>query len=352
MPEERTEQATPRRREEARKRGEVARSAELAGAGALLGALIGLRLGWPAAIREARDCTLWFLRACPAWEPTLGATVHIIQTAFLGALSMAVPLVAGACTAAVAANLAQSSFLISAHPLAFRWSRLSLAQGLRRIFSRQGIFAVARSLVKLILILTTTYFFLRSRCDGVLGLAHGTALTAAAGLGRLIWGLLMRVAAVLALVAIADYIFQRREHEKRLRMTRHEQREEHKQTEGDPLVRSRLREQQRALARHRMIEAVKRATVVVTNPVEIAVALRYQAEKTPAPIVVAKGRRLLADRIKTEAVAHGIPVTPDPDLARALYRSVPVGRQIPPELYQAVAEILAFVYRLTRRPLR
>jgi len=342
MAEERTEQATPRRREETRKRGEIPRSAELAGAGALLGALLGLRFGWTTAVAQSQHSALWFLRACPGWEPTVQAAAYVLQTALLGAASAVLPLVAGASIAALAVNLAQSRFLISAQPLALKWSRLSLVQGLTRIFSRQGVFSVLRSLVKLALILAVTF----------LGLAHGTALTAAAGLGRLIWGLLIRIAGVLTLVAVADYVFQHREHEKKLRMTRHEQREEHKQMEGDPLVRSRIREQQRALARHRMMEAVKHAAVVVTNPVEIAVALRYEAAKTPAPIVVAKGRRLLAERIKAEAAKHGVPVTPSPDLARALYRSVPIGRQIPTDLYQAVAEILAFVYRLTGRPPR
>jgi len=352
MAEERTEQATPRRREETRKRGEIPRSAELAGAGALLGALLGLRFGWTTAVAQSQHSALWFLRACPGWEPTVQAAAYVLQTALLGAASAVLPLVAGASIAALAVNLAQSRFLISAQPLALKWSRLSLVQGLTRIFSRQGVFSVLRSLVKLALILAVTFLFLRSRGDAVLGLAHGTALTAAAGLGRLIWGLLIRIAGVLTLVAVADYVFQHREHEKKLRMTRHEQREEHKQMEGDPLVRSRIREQQRALARHRMMEAVKHAAVVVTNPVEIAVALRYEAAKTPAPIVVAKGRRLLAERIKAEAAKHGVPVTPSPDLARALYRSVPIGRQIPTDLYQAVAEILAFVYRLTGRPPR
>ena len=157
-------------------------------------------------------------------------------------------------------------------------------------------------------------------------------------------------------VAVGDYIFQRQEHQRNLRMSRYEVKEEHKRTEGDPLTRSRMRERQRALARHRMIEAVKRATVVVTNPLEIAVALRYEMGEArahsvnlPAPIVVAKGRRLMADRIREQAEKHGVPVTCAPELARALYRSVPVGRQIPSELYQAVAEIIAFVYRMTGR---
>jgi len=199
--------------------------------------------------------------------------------------------------------------------------------------------------VKLVAVALVVFLFVRGRWEAVLGLAQGSALGAAAGFGGLIWGLLLRVAGVMAVVAAADYVFQRKEYEKNLRMSRHELREEHKRTEGDPLVRSRMRERQRALARHRMLEAVKHATAVVTNPVEIAVAVRYEAEETPAPVVVAKGRWLMAERIKAQAEKHGVPVTESPELARALYGSVPVGRQIPPELYQAVAEILAFVYR-------
>ncbi len=352
MPEERTEQATPKRREDARKRGEIPRSTELSGVGALLGALFGLRFGWSDAVAQAQHSALWFLRACSGWEPTVQAAAYVLQTAILGAVSIALPLVAGASIGALAVNLAQSRFVISAQPLAIKWSRLSLIQGLTRIVSRQGLFSLLRSLVKLVLIVAVTFFFLRNRAEAVLGLAQGTPLTAAAGLGRLLWGLLIRIAGIFALVAVADYVFQYRQHEKKLRMTRHEQREEHKQTEGDPLVRAHIREQQRALARHRMMDSVKDAAVVVTNPVEIAVALRYRAANNPAPIVVAKGRRLLAERIKAEAAKHGVPVTQSPDLARALYRSVAIGRQIPPDLYQAVAEILAFVYRLTGRPPR
>jgi len=244
-------------------------------------------------------------------------------------------------------SLAQSSFVISAHPLGLKWARLSLGQGLVRMVSRQSVFAMLRSVLRLVLVGLVAFLFLRGRAAALVMLAAAPIPSAAAALGSLIFGLLVRIAGVLLLCAAADYLYQRHEHERRLRMTRHEQREEHKQTEGDPLVRSRIRERQRAMARQRMIDAVKRATVVITNPVEIAVALRYDAEKTPAPIVVAKGRLLMAERIRDEATRHSVPVTPSPDLARALYRSVPIGRQIPPELYQAVAEILAFVYRLT-----
>lgn len=349
MPGERTEQATPRRREEARRKGQVARSAELAGAAALLGGLAALRLGWGGALEAAREGAVWCLRECAVWRPTIGATTTVIHAAFAVGLRMALPVTAGACAAALAANFAQSGFLVSAEPLGFKWNRLSIAQGLQRIFSRRGAFSVVRSLVKLVLVLAVAFGYVRGRWENILELSGGTALAAAGGVGWLLWGLLIRVAGVMAVVAAADYIFQRQEHEKGLRMTRHELKDEYKRTEGDPLVRSRFRERQRAVARHRMLEQVKRATVVVTNPIEYAVALRYDAEGMPAPVVVAKGRRLLAERIKAQAERYGVPVAPSPDLARALYYSAALGRQISPELYQAVAEIIAFVYRMTGR---
>jgi flagellar biosynthetic protein FlhB len=347
MSEERTEQATPRRREEARKRGEAPRSVELAGAGAMIGAIVGLRLGWGGMVADAISTLIQSMRECPRWQPTLAAAVAVYQSTLVQAARMVAPPALGACVAALVVSLAQSSFVISAHPLGLKWARLSLGQGLVRMVSRQSVFAMLRSVLRLVLVGLVAFLFLRGRAAALVMLAAAPIPSAAAALGSLIFGLLVRIAGVLLLCAAADYLYQRHEHERRLRMTRHEQREEHKQTEGDPLVRSRIRERQRAMARQRMIDAVKRATVVITNPVEIAVALRYDAEKTPAPIVVAKGRLLMAERIRDEATRHSVPVTPSPDLARALYRSVPIGRQIPPELYQAVAEILAFVYRLT-----
>lgn len=349
MAEERTEQPTPRRREEARRRGEVPRSAEVAAAAALLGALLGLRTCWLSLLEAARDSILGFFQASLSWQPSVPSASQALLLGLAQAAQMALPAAGGAIVAALAANLGQTGFLISASPLAFQWARLNPARGIQRIVSRQGAFSVGRSLLKLALVLAVAGWFLWGRWPDALCLAHTSALGAGAGMASLIWGLLLRVALALVVVALGDYVFQRREHERKLRMTRHELKEEYKRTEGDPLIRSRVRERRRAAARHRMIEGVKKATVVVTNPVEIAVALRYEIHKTPAPIVVAKGRRLLAERIKDQAERHGVPVTPSPDLARALYRSVPVGRQIPAELYQAVAEIIAFVYRMSGR---
>lgn len=352
MAEERTEQATLRRREEARRRGEAPRSAELAGAAALAGALVGLRLGAPDMLAGAARMARWGLHEGAQWDPSIAAAADLGHQALAQALRLGVPAALGAVGAALMVNLAQTGFLVSAHPLACDWRRLSLGAGLRRLCSRRGAFAAARALLKASAVGLVTLLYLRRRWPEVLGLARGSALAAGAGLGGLAWGLLLQVGGVMVGVALADYAFQRREHEQHLRMTRHELKEEHRRTEGDPLVRARVRERQRAIARHRMVEATKRASVVVVNPTAIAVALRYDARAMSAPVVVAKGQRLTAERIREVAERHGVPIMQDPPLARALYRSVPLGRPIPPELYQAVAEILAFVYRMAGREVR
>lgn len=349
MADERTEQATPRRREEARKRGETPRSAELAGAAALLGALLGLRLCWASVLGAAERVTRWGLTECAGWPLGAESAAALVAQALTFGAQLTGPVALGACGAALLANLGQAGFVVSAQPLALKWSRLSIAQGLRRMCSMRGLFSVARSLVKVGAVCAVTFLFIRNHWAETLDLAQGSAVSAGARLGGLVWSLLLQVAFTLAAAAAADYAFERRDFEKSLRMTREEAREEHKRSEGDPLVRSRLRERMRALGRHRMLEAVKKATVVVVNPVEIAVALRYEMAKAPAPVVVAKGRRLMAQRIRDQAEKHNVPIARNEGLARALYRSAPIGRQIPPELYQAVAEILAFVYRAAGR---
>ncbi|HON73467.1 MAG TPA: EscU/YscU/HrcU family type III secretion system export apparatus switch protein, partial [bacterium] len=153
---------------------------------------------------------------------------------------------------------------------------------------------------------------------------------------------------VLLAVGVLDYILQRREFESSIRMTREELKEELKETEGDPLIRSRIKQKQRELATRRMMQEIKRADVVVTNPTEYAVALRYDIKTMGAPVVVAKGVRLMAERIKSEARRWNIPIVVNPPLAQMLYKLVDIGEEIPPRLYQAVAEVLAYVYRRKR----
>ncbi len=159
----------------------------------------------------------------------------------------------------------------------------------------------------------------------------------------------MKILIFLFVLAVLDYGYNRWEYERSLMMTKEELKEELKQMEGDPQIRSRIRRVQRELARQRMMKEVEKADVVITNPTHIAVALRYDPEKDSAPVLVAKGMRLLAERIKEIAIAHGVPIVENPVLARTIYRTVEVGEPIPEKLYRAVAEVLAYVYRLKRK---
>lgn len=199
MSEERTEQATPRRREEARQRGEVPRSAELAGAAALLGALLGLRLAWPFVSSQSSGSTLWFLHECSRWQPSVVATAQVLGLAFVYSMRLALPATVGAAVAGLAANLGQSSFVLSTYPLALRWERMSLSRGLSRMLSRQGVFTVIRTLAKLAIIALVTASYLRSRAEEILAVGAAPAHT-----GTLIWGLLLRVGVAFMVVAVAD----------------------------------------------------------------------------------------------------------------------------------------------------
>ncbi|MFB3820240.1 MAG: flagellar biosynthesis protein FlhB, partial [Candidatus Methylomirabilales bacterium] len=190
---------------------------------------------------------------------------------------------------------------------------------------------------------------LRESLPQLAALQSSDVATALGLAGSIAWRMAQQSAIALVAIGAIDYGFQRRQHEAQLRMTKQEVREELKQTEGDPAIRSRLRQRQREMARGRMMRDVPGATAVVTNPTQIAVALKYEAGVMAAPKVVAKGQRLMAQRIRQVAEEHGVPIVENKPLARSLFRDVEIGDGVPPELYRAVAEVLAFVYRLSER---
>lgn len=221
-------------------------------------------------------------------------------------------------------------------------------KGMQRFFSRRALMELLKSLAKVVVVSLVVWQLVKGQFTQLL-LTVDMGLPATLDLvSRMVYRVGLGTVAVFLALAAADYVFQRREYQKNLRMTRQEVKEEMKQMEGDPLVRSRLREKQRQLARHRMMHAVPEATVVITNPTHVAVALRYR-EGERAPRVVAKGAGSIAERIKAVARRHNVPVVENPPVARALYRQVELGQEIPVALYQAVAEILARIYKLRGR---
>jgi flagellar biosynthesis protein FlhB len=347
---DRTERATPKRREEARKRGQVVLSPEVSPVAVLLGALGLAWLGAPRALATLREVLAsWLAGAGPAAVhddavfPALGGTLVRVAAA-LGPFFVTTALVG---TAAV---VAQVGFAVHPELVLPKAERVSPAAGAKRLFSSHGAMSLLKALVKIALVLGVAYSVVgRIAREGVATPAMAVD-DILAFTGRGLAQLFATMAMVLAALGLADFLWQRRRHEQQLRMTRQEVKQETKESEGDPQVRQRFRKAHREYAKRRMLADVKGADVVLTNPIHYAVALRYRPHDMAAPRVVAKGAGELAQRIKETARAAGVPIVERRALARALYRTVAVGAEIPPALYRAVAEILAYIYGLRGRP--
>lgn len=346
---EKTEEPTPKRRREARKRGEVFRSVEVNSAILLLVLFAGLRWFGPYMAGEIAALLRWGLTGPEAGElrePSLYAHMAVAGTALLRAV---LPVGLLAVFAGIAVNLAQVGFVFSAEPLKFDLSRINPAAGLKRLFSGYALVELVKGVVKVAGVGYVVYGLLRAEQAKLVALIDAGIEEIVRVVANLASTVALRAGAVLLVLAGFDYLFQRWQHERGLRMSREELREEFKETEGHPQTRARIRERQRKMAMRRMMQEVAKADVVITNPVHLAVALRYEPARMAAPTVVAKGAGFLAEKLKEIARAHSVVVFEDAFLTQALYKSADIGDMVPVELYQAVAEVLAFVYRLKGR---
>ncbi len=333
---DKTEAPTPRRREEARKQGIVPRSAEVTGSAVLLvGALLGLLLfpSWLRSLGTAMNALL----VSGDWTP-LTKDVVLKPLLFVVALMITAFLV----------GALQTRFLFTLYPLRFDWQKVNPVSGFKRMFSLMTLWDGIRAVLKAALVGYVGFSVLRAGWNSVLGTSTMDVRIGASNLGSVGLKLLWWCVLALGLLAAADYAIQWWRVERTLRMSRQEVKDELKQTEGDPMVKGQLRRRYRQLVMHRQIQRVREATVVVTNPTHYAVALRYDPKTLPAPQVIAKGSDWMANRIVQEARKHGVPIVQNAPLAQALMK-VNIGAFIPPELYQATAEVLAYVFRLTGR---
>lgn len=342
-----TEQATPRRQQKARERGQVARSRELSAALAALGCIVTLDWLAPRWIAEWRSMFMHFLDRAISTDLTLQDP--LFPQAALMALGWAGAPVAVMGLLAALSLGAQGGFVFAPEALTPDWTRLNPANNVRQFFSLAALNRLLKSLLPLgALIGLAASIFLR---DWQV-MARSAGLSAGATLQHTL-GLLYEFAwkACLLLLAWAglDYGLQRAHLAQSLKMSKQEVRDEARETEGNPAIKGRIRRLQRSLRRRRMLKDVEKATVVITNPTEYAVALRYVPAEMPAPVVVAKGRNMLARKIKRVALWNDVPVLENKPLARALYKAAEVGQSIPAALYTAVAEILAFLMRLQSR---
>ncbi|MCS6950780.1 MAG: flagellar biosynthesis protein FlhB [Armatimonadota bacterium] len=347
--EERTEQATPRRRQEARRRGQVARSVELTSVAVFLAVVLVLKSVSSGALQGAMDSLRFALTHPHLTEFSPALALAFTSSCFSYAARAFLPVIGVAMVVGIVINLLQVGVTFTAEPLAPNWARLNPIVGLSRLFSRRAAVESVKTLLKVLLIGWLTFSAVRADAAMLLRASEIDPLAVLMLVGQLLYKMAWRVGLAMLVLAVLDYGFQRWEYEKSLRMTKEEVKQEMKQTEGDPQVKSRIRARQQAIARRRMMQAVPKADVVVTNPTHYAVALQYDAQRMAAPTVVAKGMNLIALRIREIAQQHGVPIVHNPPLAQSLYRTVDVGQQIPPALYQAVAEVLAYVYQLRQR---
>lgn len=325
----------------------------MSAASALLGGAAALAWGGGNTVRALRAYLAGSLQlqaaALASGEMTVAAACSLLGGGAAVAVQACLPVVAAAALAGLAADLAQVGLNLTAHPLAPKLDRLDPVAGIKRIVSRRALVELCKSLAKITVVAAAAYSAVAPQLKlfggmSLLGLEQGMSLA-----GGLAWQVASRTLAALFLVAAADYAYQRWEHEQSLRMTREEVKRELKETDGDPKLRARIRRRQREISRRRMMAAVPKSDVIITNPSHYACALVYKGGEMRAPRLVAKGKDHTALRIREVGREHRVPVVSDAPLARALFSSVEIGDEVPPELYRAVAEVLAFVYRLKGR---
>ena len=343
---ERTESATPKRREEARNEGRVPRSQELSGAVLLLAGASALAYAAGSGMgQQSRALLAADLHWLSAESMTPSGAEALLRLAAQHLLAALLPFALTVMGFSLLVGVVQGRGIITLKPLEPKLSHLNPLNGIGRLLSVQTPFNLVKSVAKFAVLGTVAWLALRQAWPEVISLPGTSPDQVIIVFRHLAFRLALSVGLAFLVLALADYAFEVYRHEKSLKMTRQDVIREHKESEGDPLVKSRIRSLQRASIRKRMLRDVAKADVVITNPTHIAVALKYDLEKAAAPLVLAMGERKLAERIKALAAASGVPMVENRPLAHALLATAKVGKQIPATLYAAVAEVLAYVYR-------
>jgi flagellar biosynthetic protein FlhB len=345
---ERTEPASPKRLEKARDEGQVPRSPELSTFAVLITAGSGLWLMGSHLAVQLSD----LLREGMKLPPTVGFDSSLLGERLLDQSLQAVvalaPYLLMMFAAALVAPLLLSGWLFSWKAVTPDFNRINPLKGLARIFSLHGLVELVKALLKASLVGAISIWTIWNHKESVLSLVGAPFASSAGHMAELVIMSFLAIAGAMALVAAVDVPFRLWDHHRKLKMTKEEVRQENKETEGDPHVKARIRAQQRAMARKRMMAEIPKADVIVTNPTHYSVALKYEDGKMRAPRVVAKGAHLLALKIREIGQQHQVPLLEAPPLARALYHHAELGDEIPHKLYNAVAEVLAYVYQLRR----
>ena len=349
---DKTEKPTARKLRKAREEGQIARSREVPSAAVLLGTLLLFFYFGTTIVQKLELELQHHLRFHVPAELTVTFVFDILKATSFRMALLFIPIMLTIVVLSVGGNAAQGGFALSAKAFKLKFSKLNPANGIKNIFSKNGLVQLAKSLMMISVVSIVSWqvinkhatLFPRLILMDVRQLLHWTATIS--------YEILIRVAILLVVLAVADYAFQRYRFLEQMKMSKQEVKDEFKEMEGDPITRGRIRRLQREMARKRMMSDVPTADVIVTNPTHYAVALSYKMDKMGAPKVVAKGVDSLALKIREIAREHDVPIVENKPLARALYKSVKIGAYIPADLYKAVAEILAYIYKsknLSRR---
>ncbi|MZP30549.1 flagellar biosynthesis protein FlhB [Heliobacterium undosum] len=347
--EEKTEKPTAKRRSEARKKGQVARSQEINTAIILLFGFLALRYLGVETMDGMERMMVYLLGTVTLEEVT---PVRVITTGTIIAIRtmlMIAPFMLAAMAAGLLASYLQVGFMFSTEGLKMNWGKLNVIAGLKNIFSSRSLVELVKSLLKVSVIGYVAFSAVVKHLQlfpKLLGMDVQAALVA---ISTVAYDVGFRVAVLLIVIAALDYWYQWYKHEESLKMSKQEVKDEFKQAEGDPQIKGKIKQRMREAAMRRMMQELPKADVVITNPTHFAVALKYEGGTMTAPVVIAKGQDYVALRIREAAQGHGIPLVEDKPLARALYSSVEIGQEIPAELFQAVAEVFAFVFRLKKK---
>ncbi|MGE4271327.1 MAG: flagellar biosynthesis protein FlhB [Desulfitobacterium sp.] len=344
---EKTHQATPKRRQEARKKGQVFKSTEMVSALMLVSFIGLLKFYVPTMLVKAQEIFTYVYKLSSEWTTRSVASL-MVDLVWLGTQIIAPIFIVGLIIA-IGANYLQVRSLFTIEPLKPQLSRISPLNGAKRMFGVKAWVELAKSLLKVIFIGYFLYATLRDNFEVFPVMARFTVGQGAVFIGGLIVDLGWKIALSFFIIAGIDFLYQWWEYEKNLKMSHEEMKQEYKQTEGNPQIKSEIKRKQRAMAMQRMMQDLKTADVVVTNPTHYAVALRYDPKENAAPVIVAKGADEIAQRIKQLAKEYGIITMENKPLARALFAQAEIGQVVPAELYKAVAEVLAFVYKLKRK---
>ncbi len=349
---DKTEEPTSKKLEDARKKGQVGKSQELSHAIELIAAFLSIRIFVKFIGDHFIDLFTWaYTYMIPQLVKSDGSGLTIRSTGNLllyGILQMFLilaPFLAIGFLVAVLSNGLQFKFQVSTEPLKPKLDKFNPVNGFKRMFSMQSIVNLLLSLAKIAVIFIIAYTMIKDHVNELFILYEVPLYAAIAQIGTLVLDIGLRISLVLLVVGFADFIYHKWKYKKDLKMTKQEVKDEYKNAEGDPQIKGKQRQRMREASQRRMMQSVPQADVVITNPTHIAVAIKYDIEKAPAPIVVAKGEEYLAQKIKEIARENNVVIKENKMLARSIYTTVDVGAQIPPELYQAVAEILAVVYQ-------